>query len=66
VKSYRVAFPNVIYHARRWLQGWAGLIVNWKDDQTAGSTRELRPYVGLKVFVPNSAHIHLFDWTRVE
>src|SRR5499427_10397669 len=66
VKSYRVAFPNIIYHVRPWLQGWGGLIVSWRDDQASGNTRELRPYVGFKVFVPNSAHIHLYNWTRLE
>jgi hypothetical protein len=25
VRTYRVSFPNVIYHARPWLQGWGGL-----------------------------------------
>jgi len=66
VTSYRVAFPNLIYHATPWLQGWGGLIVNWKNDSTSDDTRELRPYIGVKVFVPNSAHIHVFDWTRYE
>ena len=66
VTSFRVAFPNIIYHATPWLQGWGGLIVTWKDDESSGDTRELRPYVGLKIFMPNSAHLHLFDWTRVE
>jgi len=65
VTSFRVAFPNVIYHARSWLQGWGGLLVTWTD-KASGDTRELRPYVGVKIFVPNSAHIHLFDWTRLE
>src|SRR5262249_25906276 len=59
VKSYRVAFPNIVYHATPWLQGWGGLIVNWKDDEASGNTRELRPYVGVKVFVPNSAGVHV-------
>ena len=66
VKTYRISFPNVIYKARPWLQGWGGLIVNWKDGQASGNTRELRPYVGVKVFVPNTAHIHLYDLTRFE
>jgi len=66
VKSYRVAVPNVIYHATPWLQGWSGLIVTWKSDPTSGDTRELRPYIGVKVFVPNTAHIHIYDWTRYE
>jgi len=66
VKSYRVAFPNIIYHATPWLQGWGGFIVTWTDNDASGNTRELRPYVGFKVFVPNSAHIHVFNWTRLE
>jgi Protein of unknown function (DUF2490) len=66
VKSYRVAVPNIIYHATPWLQGWGGVSVTWKSGQSSGNTRELRPYVGVKVFVPNSAHIHLYDWTRLE
>jgi len=66
VTSYRVAFPNIIYHAKPWLQGWGGLIVTWKNNEASGDTRELRPYVGVKIFVPNSAHLHVYDWTRVE
>ena len=66
VKSFRVAFPNIIYHATPWLEGWGGFIVTWTDNQASGNTRELRPYIGVKVFVPNSAHIHLYDWTRLE
>jgi hypothetical protein len=66
VTSVRVAFPNIIYHVRPWLQGWGGVIVTWKDDSPSSDTREFRPYFGVKVFVPNSSHIHVFDWTRME
>jgi hypothetical protein len=66
VTSYRVAFPNVIYHVKPWLQGWSGVIVEWKNGSSSGDTREFRPYVGVKVFVPNSVHIHIYDWTRYE
>jgi hypothetical protein len=66
VTQFRVAFPNLIYHATPWLQGWSGLIVDWKNNLSSGDTRELRPYIGVKVFLPNSAHIHVFDWTRYE
>ena len=65
VRTYRLAFPNIIYHATPWLQGWGGFIFRWTDGQASGNTRELRPFVGVKVFVPNSAHIHLYDWTRL-
>jgi hypothetical protein len=66
VKTYRVSVPDVIYHARPWLQGLGGFIVNWTDGQPSGNTRELRPYLGVKIFVPNSAHIHVYDLTRYE
>ena len=65
-KTYRVSFPNVIYRVRPWLQGSGGLIVNWTDDQVSGNTRELRPFAGVKAFLPNSAHIHLYELTRLE
>ena len=46
---------------------WSGMSVAWKQVEAPGnSTRELRPYVGAKVRVPNSAHIHLYDLTRLE
>jgi len=66
VTSFRFAFPNVIYHAKPWLQGWSGVIVTWKNNPSSGDTREFRPYVGVKVLLPTSAHIHIFDWTRYE
>ena len=66
VKTYRVSFPNVIYRVRPWLQGVGGLIVNWTDNHASGNTRELRPFAGVKVFLPNSAHIHLYELTRLE
>jgi hypothetical protein len=66
VTSFRIAFPNIIYEAKPWLQGWSGVLVTWKNNSPSGDTREFRPYVGVKVFVPNSVHIHIFDWTRYE
>ena len=66
VRTYRVSFPDVTYRARTWLRGMGGFIVNWTDGQPSGNTREFRPWVGVKIFVPNSAHIHLYDLTRFE
>jgi hypothetical protein len=43
-----------------------GFLVNWTDGQASGNSRELRPYVGVKIFVPNSARVHLYDLTRFE
>ena len=66
-KVYRIAFPVVMYEATSWLQGWSGLYVNWNVAEEPGdSTREIRPYVGVKVSVPNSVHIHLYDLSRFE
>jgi hypothetical protein len=64
VKTYRVSIPDVDYRARSWLHGVGGFLVNWTDGQ--GNTREIRPYVGVKIFMPNSAHLHLYDLTRFE
>ena len=66
VKTYRVSFPDVDYRARRWLHGVGGFLVNWTDGEASGNSRELRPYVGVKVFVPNTARVHLYDLTRFE
>jgi len=66
VKTYRVSFPDVDYRARRWLHGVGGFLVNWTVGQASGNSRELRPYVGVKIFVPNSARVHLYDLTRFE
>jgi hypothetical protein len=66
VNQFRIAFPNIIYHATPWLQGWGGVFVDWKHDPSSGNTREFRPYFGVKVFVPNSVHLHIFEWTRYE
>jgi hypothetical protein len=42
------------------------LIVNWTEDETSGNTRELRPFAEVKVFLPSSAQIHLYELTRFE
>lgn len=66
-RAFRVGFPSVTYRMTRWLQGWSGMSVIWTDADAPGhSTREVRPYVGAKISVPNSAHIHLYDLTRFE
>jgi len=64
VKTYRISIPDVDYRARRWLHGVGGFLVNWTDGQE--NTREIRPYVGVKIFVLNSARVHLYDLTRFE
>ena len=66
VTSYRVAVPNLIYQVKPWLQGWGGVFLEWKNGSSSGDTREFRPYFGVKVFVPNSVHLHIYDWTRYE
>jgi len=66
-KVFRVEFPSVIYRATQWLQGSSGISGIWNQVEEPGSsTRELRPYVGVKVSVPNSAHVRLYDLSRFE
>jgi hypothetical protein len=69
--AFRVAFPVATYRATSWLEGWGGISVTWTDAEAPGSsTRELRPYGGVKIYVPNAAHVRLYglsllEWRRI-
>jgi hypothetical protein len=65
-----VGVPGVIYNVKPWLQAWGALLaiytdnareVNGKED-----TLELRPFVGFKLFLPNSLKWNIFNFTRLE
>jgi hypothetical protein len=68
VTTYSLGWPGVIYKSERarWVEGWGGFIYEWNDVTDKSNTHEIRPFVGLKLYVPNSAHMNLFDFTRVE
>jgi hypothetical protein len=64
--TYKVGWPGLTYTVNRWLQLWGGLLVHYTDNRNSADQLELRPYAGVKLFVPNQAHIHLYNFTRYE
>ena len=66
-KTLRVRVPNLVYKARPWLDGVGGVLAIWtREDPSSGDSNELRPFVGAKVYLPNAAHVHLYNLTRFE
>jgi len=65
-QTYRVEWPNVTYIATRWLQLSGGLLTQYTDDHDGANTLELRPFAGVKLFVPNKLGWTLYNYTRYE
>lgn len=64
--KYRFGWPGLIYGPTRWLQLWGGLDSYYTDNYGSANTLELRPFAGVKLFVPNQAKIFLYNFTRYE
>lgn len=64
--AYKVGLPGLTYIINDWLQLWAGLLTTYTDNQDNANTLQLRPWAGVKLFVPNRAKIHLYNYTRFE
>jgi hypothetical protein len=64
--KYRFGWPGLIYHPTHWLQLWGGLDSYYTDSDDSANTLELRPFAGVKLFVPNRAKILLYNFTRYE
>src|SRR5262245_14213566 len=68
VTTYYVGWPGVIFKPEqaKWLEGWGGFRYLWNDVATGSNTHEFRPFVGVKLYVPNHAHVNLYNFTRFE
>jgi hypothetical protein len=64
--KYRFGWPGFIYGPKDWLQLWGGLDSYYTDNYNSADTLELRPFAGVKLFVPNDAKIFLYNFTRYE
>jgi len=64
--KYRFGWPGLIYRVNAWLQLWGGLDSYYTDNYQSADTLELRPFAGVKLFVPNPAKIFLYNFTRFE
>lgn len=65
-QSYYLGWPGLNYSFRSWLQIWGGLIGIYTDSESAANKLELRPFTGVKLFVPNEAKINVYNFTRFE
>jgi hypothetical protein len=63
---YRFGWPDFIYRAKDWMQLVGGLDAYYTDNLQSADTLELRPYAGVRLFVPNQQHIILYNFTRFE
>ncbi len=63
-------FPDVIYSVKPWLQAWSALLAIYTDNATdlngKADTLELRPFIGAKLFLPNSLKWNIYNFTRLE
>lgn len=63
-------FPGVIYKVRPWLQAWSALLAIYTDNYTnlngKADSLELRPFIGAKLFLPNSLKWNVYNFTRLE
>ncbi len=66
VNEYTVGFPGITYVAAKWLQLLAGLKDIYSNNWNIENTNELRPFVGVKFLIPNTAKVHLSNYTRYE
>jgi hypothetical protein len=64
--KYRFGWPALIYRAKAWLQLSGGLDAYYTENFQSADTLELRPFAGVKLFVPNHAKILLYNHTCYE
>jgi len=65
-QNYRLQWPAVTWVTKRWLQLSGGLLTQYTDHHDAADDLLLRPFAGVKLFVPNQAHLVLYNFTRYE
>jgi hypothetical protein len=63
---YRLEWPNITYLPTHWLHASGGLLTQYTDNHDSPNELELRPFIGAKLFVPNSAKLSIFNYTRYE
>ena len=64
--KYRFGWPGLVYRLKPWAQLLGGLDSYYTDNFSSANTLELRPFAGVKLFVPNATKIQLYNLTRFE
>jgi hypothetical protein len=65
-QAYTVLWPGLTYTADKWAQLSAGLRSVYTDNENSADKLELRPFGGVKLFLPNDLQWHLYNYTRYE
>ncbi len=67
-KDYQTGYLGwgVNYTLNRSVQLWGGLIGTYTDNEVSADKLELRPFVGVKLFVPNDIKWNIYNFTRYE
>lgn len=66
-KNYQVLTvlaPGVNYRGTKWMQLSVGLRTVYTDNANSTDKLELRPFAGVKLFLPNNFKWHIFNYTR--
>jgi Protein of unknown function (DUF2490) len=64
--DYTILYPGLTYTAAKWLQFSAGLRTLFTDNANSANEFELRPFAGVKLFLPNKLKWNIFNYTRYE
>jgi hypothetical protein len=65
-QTYTVLWPDLNYRAADWVQFRAGLRTLYTDTKATADRLELRPFAGVKLFVPNEIKWNIYNYTRYE
>jgi hypothetical protein len=64
--GYEVIWPGLTYSMKHWLQFSGGLLTRFTDNGRSADRLELRPFAGVKLFVPNRISWNIYNYTRYE
>lgn len=65
-QTYYLGWPCATYTPNTWLQIWGGLIGVLTDNKNKSDQLELRPFTGVKFFLPNQLKWNIYNFTRYE
>lgn len=65
-RAYQVLWPGLTYSVKDSLQLSGGLLTRNTDNQQGADTLELRPFAGVKLFMPNASPWNIYNYTRYE
>lgn len=63
---YYLGWPCATYTPKTWLQVWGGLIGAYTNNESKSDQLELRPFTGVKLFLPNELKWNIYNFTRFE